>query len=102
MSAISILKKKIAKETQIFHVFNDTRREKLCFIQFSTRMAAWLLLTVFICLHNHLSSIHSINCRCLKNVTHQIHSKNEWLLLAASFTAKFGLVFVLTLENVFS
>ena len=30
---------------------------------------------------------------------HQIDSKNEWLLLLASFTAKFGLVFVLTLEN---
>ena len=33
---------------------------------------------------------------------HQIDSKNEWLLLPASFTAKFGLVFVLTLENAFS
>ena len=37
--------------------------------------------------------------RCLKNVIHQIDSKNEWLLLSARFTAKFGLVFVLTLEN---
>ena len=33
---------------------------------------------------------------------HQIDSKNEWLLLSASFTAKFVLVFVLTLENAFS
>ena len=33
--------------------------------------------------------------RCLKNVIHQIDSKNEWLLLLASFTEKFGLVFVL-------
>ena len=33
---------------------------------------------------------------------YQIDSKNEWLLLQASFTAKFGLVFVLTLENAFS
>ena len=40
--------------------------------------------------------------RCLKNVIHQIDSKNGWLLLSASFTAKFGLVFVLTLENAFS
>ena len=30
------------------------------------------------------------------------NSKNEWLLLPASFTAKFGLVFVLTLGNAFS
>ena len=29
-------------------------------------------------------------------------SKNEWLILSASFTAKFELVFVLTLGNVFS
>ena len=27
---------------------------------------------------------------------------NEWLLLPAGFTAKFGFVFVLTLENVFT
>ena len=40
--------------------------------------------------------------RCLKNVIHQIDSKNEWLLLSASFTAKFRLAFVLTLENPFS
>ena len=37
----------------------------------------------------------------LKNVIHQIGSKNEWLLLSASFTGKFGMVFVLTLENTF-
>ena len=37
-----------------------------------------------------------------ENVIHQIDSKNEWLLLSASFTAKFELVFVLTLENAFS
>ena len=40
--------------------------------------------------------------RFLKNVTHQIDSKNGWLLLSARFTAKFGLVFVLTPENAFS
>ena len=39
---------------------NDTQREKLCFTQFSKIMAAWLLLTFFTCLHNQLSSIHSI------------------------------------------
>ena len=39
---------------------------------------------------------------CLKNVIHQIDSKNEWLLLPTRFTAKFGLDFVLTLENAFS
>ena len=33
---------------------------------------------------------------------HQIDCKNEWLLLSASAAAKFGLVFVLTLEEVFS
>ena len=37
-----------------------------------------------------------------ENVILQIDSENEWLLLSASFTAKFGLVFVLTLENTFS
>ena len=40
--------------------------------------------------------------RCLKNVIDQIDSKNGSLLFSASFTGKFGLVFVLTLENAFS
>ena len=31
-----------------------------CFTQFSKRMTGWLLLILFICLHNQLSSIHSI------------------------------------------
>ena len=38
----------------------------------------------------------------MKNVIHQIDGKNEWLLLSASFTAKFVLIFVLALENAFS
>ena len=32
---------------------------------------------------------------------HQIDSKNEWLLISASFMAKPGLVFILTLEKHF-
>ena len=80
---------------------------KNCFTQFSTRIDAWLLLTFFICLQNQLSSIHSIllinkECRCLKNVLHQIDSKNECLLLSGSFTAKFAYVFVLRFKNAFS
>ena len=31
-----------------------------------------------------------------------IDNKNEWLLLSVSFMAKFDLVFVIALENVFS
>ena len=85
---------------------NDTHRENLSFTHISTIMAAWLLLTFYICLHNQLTCIHSIITyqmyRRLKNVIHQIDSKNEWLLLSASFTAKFVLAFVLTLENAFS
>ena len=33
----------------------------------------------------------------MKNVIHQIYSKNGWFFFSASFTAKFGLVFVLTI-----
>ena len=39
--------------------------------------------------------------RCLKDVIHQIDRKDEWLLLSASFTGKFGLIFVLTLKSAF-
>ena len=41
----------------------------------------------------------TLHFRCLKKVIHHIDSENEWLLLSASFTAKFELIFVLILEN---
>ena len=56
-------------------------------------------------LHMFIQSISSFNplsYRCLKNVIYQIDSKNEWLLLSVTFTAKLELVFVLTFENDFS
>ena len=64
-------------------------------------MAAWLLLTFLVCLHKGLNIplSHTKEHRCLKNVIHQIDSKNEWLLLSASLTAKFGLDFVLKQET---
>ena len=37
--------------------------------------------------------------RCLKNVIHQIDSKNKWLLISVIFMAKLELVFVLTFKN---
>ena len=40
-----------------------------------------------------------LSYRCLKNMIHQVGSKNEWLLLSVTFTAKLDLVFVLTFEN---
>ena len=84
--------------------------KKTC-TQFITRMAAWLLLTFFICIHNQLNSMHSIITYLSIIITyylvfekwiHQIDSKNEWLLLSGSIMAIFGLVFVLTLEKPFS
>ena len=51
-------------------------------------------------LHIPLSRIRER--RCLKKVIHQIDIKKEWLFLSACFAAKFGLVFVLTLEDAFS
>ena len=53
----------------------------------------------FYTFHYHVSRTESTDI--LKNVIHQIDIKNECLLLSASFTAKFGLDFVLTLENTF-
>ena len=67
-------------------------------------MAACPFLTIFICLCNqvlYISLSRIKQYRCLKNVLHQIDSKNEWLLLSASITTKFALAFVLTLESVF-
>ena len=94
-------------EEKVFSCVNDTHWKRLCFTQFSTRMAVLLSLTFFICFHNQLSSMATSSIiayfyyRCLKNVIHQINSKNDWLLLSGSFTASFELDFVLTLENTF-
>ena len=55
----------------------------------------WLLLTC-------LSSFNSIIVQMTENMIHQVGSKNEWLLLSVTFTAKLELVFVLTFENAFS
>ena len=80
--------------TYVITIFLTMLAEKdLMFHSFSTRMTGWLLLIFFICLHNQLSSIHSIIFADVfhqKNVI-QIDSKNGWLLLSASFTAKFCL-----------
>ena len=45
---------------------------------------------------------HVLRVQIIENMIYRIDSKNEWLLLSASFTAKFGLVFFLALEKVFS
>ena len=47
------------------------------------KMQGWLLLTLFICLHNQLGSFNSIIVP--KNMIHQIDNKNEWLLLSVTF-----------------
>ena len=44
----------------------------------------------------------ALSYTCLKNVIHQIDSKNEWLLPSGTFAAKLELVFVLKFENAFS
>ena len=66
------------------------------FTQFSKRMAAWLLLIFFICLHHQLRFMNSITrikkYKCLKNVIHQIDSKKEWLFLSASQVLRQSLV----------
>ena len=80
---------------------NDTHMEELDSVQKFIETQGWLLLTFFICLHNQLSSFNSIIVMSEKRV-HQVDSKNEWLLLSVTFTAKLGLVFVLTFENFFS
>ena len=83
------------------------------FTQFSTGMAGWLVVHSIHYRNDWLAAsdlfdmftqsikIYTFHYqyRCLKNVIHQIDSKNGGLLLSASFTAKFGLIFVLTLEN---
>ena len=75
------------------HFHRHFHRERLVFhsIQYMNGcLAASDLLDMFT-QWMKLYTIH-YQCRCLKNVIHQIVSKNEWLLLPAKFTAKFGSV----------
>ena len=76
--------------------------EELDSVQKFIEIQGWLLLTFFICLHNQLSSLNSIIVQMSEKQIHQVGSKNEWLLLSVTFTAKLELVFVLTFENAFS
>ena len=82
-----------------------TWKKNLCFAEFSTKLIeikGCLLLTFFICFHNQLSSFNSIIVQMPEKRVHQIDSKNEWLLLSVTFTAKLELVFVLTFEKAVS
>ena len=87
---------------QTFSV-NDTHRERLVFHSIQYRNG-WLAASDLFDMFTQSIKFYTFHYqyRCLKNVIHQIDSKNGWLLLSASFTAKFGLAFVLTLENAFS
>ena len=75
-------------------------------VQEFIEMQYWLLLTFCICLHNQLSSIHSIlhvnkECRCLNKIFHQIDRK--WMVAPlTNFYGKSWVGFVLTQENALS
>ena len=87
-------------------MYKENYKDKFVFYSIQYKNG-WLAASDFFDVLTQLSSIkHRIityyDYRCLKNIIHQIDSKNEWLLLQASFTIKIELVFVLTLENAFS
>ena len=88
---------------QVINCFNDTHREKLVFRSIQYRNG-WLVASDLFDMFTQSFKFYTFHyqCRCLKNVIHQIDSKNGWLLLSASFTAKVAWVFVLTLKNAFS
>ena len=81
---------------------NNTHMKELASVQKFIEMQGWLLLTFFVYLHNQLSSFNSIIVQMSKKRDSSVDSKNEWLLLSETFTAKRELVFVLTFENAFS
>ena len=77
-------------EQLLLSFINDTHREKLVLYRIQYKNS----------LQNKVGCL--LSYRCLKNVIHQIDSKNEWFLFSVTFTAKFDLVFVLKFENAFS
>ena len=82
---------------------NDTHRERLEFHSIQYRNG-WLAASDLFYMFTPAIKFYTFHYqyRCLKIVIHQIGSQNGWLLFSASFTAKFGLVFVSALENAFS
>ena len=84
-------------------ILTDTHRERLVFHSIQYRNG-WLAASDLFDIFTQSIKFYTFHChyRCLKNVIHQIDSKNGWFLLSASFTAKFGFAFVLTLKNTFS
>ena len=82
---------------------NDTYRERLMFHSIQYRNG-WLAASDLFDMFTQSIKFYTFHFqyRCLKNAIHQIDSKNGWLLLSTGFTAKFGLVFVFTLEKDFS
>ena len=82
---------------------NDTHRERLMFYSIQYRNG-WLAVSDLFDMFTQSIKFYTFHYQygCLKNVIHQIDSKNAWLLLSASFAAKFGLIFVLALGNAFS
>ena len=95
--------RKISRAVRSNYKLNNTYMERLVFHSIQYRNG-WLAVSDLFDIFTQSIKFYIFHYqyRCLKNVIHQIDSKNEWLLLSASFTAKFGLVFVLTLENAFS
>ena len=81
-----------------FTDLNDTHREGLVFHSIQYRNG-WLAASDLFEMFTQSIKLYTFHYqyRCLKNVSHQIDSKNGCLLLSASFTVKSGLVFVLTL-----
>ena len=94
--------RKISRAVCSNYKLNDTHRERLVFHSIQYRngwLAAFHLFRMFT--QSVKFYTFHYQYRYLKNVIHQIGKKNGWMLLSASFTAKFWLVFVLTLEKVF-
>ena len=82
---------KLGRESKLLHnSVNDTHKEKLFYwIQYAAsdifRMFTQSI--KFYIFHYDVKE-----CRCLKKVIHQIDSKNKWLFLLVTFTAKLELV----------
>ena len=72
-------------------MLNDTHRERLVFHSIQYRNG-WLAASDLFDMFTQSIKFYTFHYqyRCLKNVIHQTDSKNGWLLLSASFTAKFS------------
>ena len=100
---VTILTKCFSSYLNPTSYLNDTHRERLVVFHSIQYRNGWLAASDLFHMFTKLIKFYTFyyQYRCLKNVIHQIYSKNGWLLLSASLQPKFLVSFCLNTGRLF-